>query len=119
MPGVASTVMPAACPIPVTAKVAAAKRPLILVSQRIGPQLQLVHLRPVLFAAFVMEVGARARSGPERAALPAGLRVVDAPVDVLGEEAERIRHAEVDDLAVDYRHQRLAAVGLRDRHVTS
>src|SRR3989475_1400860 len=85
--------------------------------ERIRAQLQLVNLRLVVRAAFVVEVGARARGGPHRAALPAGLRIVDAPVDVLGEEAERVRNAEVDDLAVDHRHQRLAAVGLRDRHV--
>src|SRR5205807_1186006 len=67
--------------------------------------------------ALVMEVGARARGGPERAAFPAGLGVVDAPVDVLREEAERIRYADVDDLAVDHRHQRLAAIRFRDGHV--
>src|SRR5438270_868949 len=64
-----------------------------------------------------MEVGARAGGRPKAASLPPGLRIVDAAVDILREEAHRIRHAEVDDLAVDHRHQRLAAVRLRDRHV--
>src|ERR1700687_2490943 len=59
--------------------------PEVLPRQRIGPELQLDRLGPVLLAAFEMEVGARARGGPQAAAFPAGALVVDAPIDVLRE----------------------------------
>src|SRR5260221_8211915 len=89
------------------------------IRQRIRPELQVVDLRAVGRAAFVVEYGARARHGPQALALPAGLRVVDAAVDQLAEEAARVGHMDVDDLAVDDRHQRLAAVHVEDRHVVA
>src|SRR5499427_3714273 len=89
------------------------------IRERIRPDLELVNLRAVRRAAFVVEHGARARSCPEGLALPARVRIVDTPVDQLGEEAQRVRHAEIHDLAVDDRHQRLAAVRHRDRHVVA
>src|SRR3954463_9514655 len=85
--------------------------------ERVRPHLQLVDLRAVRRAALVVEHRARARHGPHALALPPGLRVVDAPVGQLGEEAHGIRHAKIDDLAVDHRHQRLAAVRHGDRDI--
>src|SRR6185503_4116232 len=85
--------------------------------QRIGPQLQLDGLRPVLLAAFEVEVGPRPRRGPERAPFPARALVVDAAVDVLRELARRPRQAQGDELAVDERQDRVRAVAHRDRHV--
>src|SRR5262249_3216295 len=85
--------------------------------QRVRADLELVDLRRGALAGFAMERRAVAVGRPQRAALPAGIRVVDATVDPLGEEAERIRNAHVDPLAVDERHQRLVAVARGQRHV--
>src|SRR6266571_5771597 len=70
------------------------------VREWIRTNLDLVDLRPVLRAALVVEHGARARHRPQTFAFPAGARVVDASVHELGVEAQRIRHAQVDHLAV-------------------
>src|SRR5439155_25952819 len=51
------------------------------------------------------------------AAFPARARIVDASIHILAEEAHGIRDMDVDELAVDQRQQRLAAIGVRDRHV--
>src|SRR5690348_3054713 len=75
------------------------------------------NLGAVLRAALVVEYGAGARGRPQPAPFPAFARVVDASVDVLGEETERVGNAELDELAVDHREQRFAAVGFGDRHV--
>src|SRR5215467_13098617 len=61
------------------------------IRERIRPDLELVNLRAVRRAAFVVEHGARARSRPQALALPARVRIVDTPVDQLGEEAQRVR----------------------------
>src|SRR5262249_37561361 len=87
------------------------------VRKRIGPDLDLVDLRPILRAAFIVEDRAAAERRPKPAAFPARVRVIDASVDILGEEAERIGHANVDQLAVDDGEQRLRAVRGRDRYV--
>ncbi len=42
---------------------------------------------------------------PQFTAFPAGFRVVDAAFEPLGEEAHRIGHAQLDDLAADQRMQ--------------
>src|SRR6266704_6640249 len=65
------------------------------VRQGIRTNLNLVHLGPVLSAAFVVEHGARARHRPQAFAFPAGVGVVDAAVHELGVEAQRIRHTQV------------------------
>src|SRR6185369_11958640 len=89
------------------------------VRQRIWPYLQVVDLGAVRRAAFVVEHGARARHRPQALALTAGLRIVDASIGELAEEADRIRHAQVDDLPVDDGGERLAAVRREDRHVVA
>src|SRR5262245_52839089 len=76
-------------------------RRLRLLRQRIGTQLQLHELRHIALAdAFVMERRAVAGARPHAAALPAAVRVVDAPVDELGEEAHRVVDYEVVNLEV-------------------
>ena len=64
-----------------------------------------------------MEHRARAGGGPHSASFPAGVRVVDAAIHILAEEAHGIRNVYVHELAVDKREERLAAVGLGDRHI--
>src|SRR6185436_7359713 len=58
-----------------------------------------------------------AARGPEATALPAGRRVVDAPVEALGVEAERVRDAQHDHLSVLECDQAVVEVAGRHRHV--
>src|SRR6266545_8018495 len=77
-----------------------------LLRQRIRPHLELHELRPLALAdAFVVERRAVAGGGPDAAALPAGVRIVDAAIEGLRIEAHRIRHHHVDHLAVLQRNQ--------------
>src|SRR5438094_3809269 len=85
--------------------------------ERVGTHLNLVGLGPRRGASFVVEHRARARCRPQSAAFPARARIVDASIHVLAEEAHGIRDMDVHELAVDQRQKRLAAIGLRDRHV--
>src|SRR5437879_465672 len=85
--------------------------------QRVRPQLDLHRLVAHLLAALVVEQRAGARGGPQGAAFPAGLRVVDAAVDVLREQARGIGQPEREELAVGERVDRVAQVAHRDRHV--
>ena len=55
--------------------------------------------------AFDVEGGTVARGYPQSAAFPAGIGVIDAPVEPFGEEPHRIGHAQLDDLAADQRVQ--------------
>src|SRR6202011_5148677 len=87
------------------------------VSQRVGTHLHLEHFRISLRPALTVEVRAGAGSGPDAATFPAGRGVVDPAVDILGEEAERVRHPHCDEFAVDQGEQRLAAVGAGDWHI--
>src|ERR1700730_10851010 len=87
--------------------------------QRVRADLELIDLRRRSLAGLAMERRAVAVRRPERAALPAGVRIVDAAIDPLGEEAERIGDDHVDPLAVDERHQRLVAVAGGHRNVVA
>src|SRR5260370_33347416 len=87
------------------------------VGQGVGTHLHLEHLWISLRTALTVKVRARARGGPDAATFPAGRGVVDPAVDILGKEAERIRHPKRDEFAVDQGEQRLAAIGTGDRHV--
>src|SRR5690242_20945813 len=71
----------------------------------IGTELELHDLTGRALAAFEMERGAGGEGRPHRSPLPAALGIVDAPVHALGVEAHRVRHAQVDELAVDQREQ--------------
>src|SRR5262245_11334524 len=67
--------------------------------QRIRPQLKLVDLARCPFSSFHVVRGSRAERCPEPSPLPAGLGIVDAAVEPLYVEPERIRHARHDPLA--------------------
>ena len=54
---------------------------------------------------------------PEPLALPPGRRIIDAAVDSLGEEAHRIRNAQLDDLPKRQRVQRIREVAGADGRV--
>src|SRR5437762_5125471 len=64
-----------------------------------------------------MERRARRDGRPQTAAFPALLRIVDAAVEPLRVIAERIRHAQDDELAIDEREQPFVEVAGRDGHV--
>src|SRR6267142_1750368 len=72
----------------------------ISVRQRIGPELEMRCQRLGALAAFDQPWRAIAVCSPQAAALPAGVRIVDAAVKALGIEAERIGNADRDHLAV-------------------
>src|SRR5438045_1323851 len=83
------------------------------------PQLEAHDFGPRAFAALQVEGSARRDGRPEAAALPAFLRIVDAAVEPLRVVAERIRHAQHDEFAVDQREQAFVHVAGGDRHVGS
>src|SRR5258708_19600913 len=86
------------------------------VGERIRADLHLVNARRFFRAILVVEHRAGPRRRPQALALPAGVGIVDAAIHVLGEEAERVGHPQVDELAVDDPHQRFAPVRLGARH---
>src|SRR5260370_22986853 len=90
---------------------------MISVRQRVGPHLNFVKLRSGRRSAFIVEYRTRACRGPQSFALPAGVRIVDAAVHVLAEEAHGVRDMNVYKFAVHERQQSLVAVGFRDWHV--
>src|SRR5262245_55573196 len=65
-----------------------------LMGQRIGPQLEVRGQRLGALAAFDQPRRAVAVGGPQATALPAGIRIVDAAVEALGVEAERVGNAD-------------------------
>src|SRR5258708_16308294 len=85
------------------------------VGERIRADLHLVNARRFFRAILVVEHRAGPRRRPQALALPAGVGIVDAAIHVLGEEAERVGHPQVDELAVDDPQQRFAAVPLPAR----
>src|SRR5260370_3184130 len=87
------------------------------VGQGVGTHLHLEHLWISLRTALTVKVRACARGGPDAATFPAGRVVVDPAVDILGKEAERIRHPQRDECAMNQGEQRLAVIGASDRHV--
>src|ERR1041385_8220131 len=88
-----------------------------LFCERVGAHLELDDLRAAFLAALAMKERARAGGGPEAAAFPALLLVVDAAVEALWEDAHRIREVQGDELALYERIDRVAAVAHRDRDV--
>src|SRR4051812_23573102 len=90
----------------------------ISVRQRVGPQLEMRCQRLGAFAAFDQPWRAIAVRRPQTAAFPAGLRIVDAAVEPLGVEAERVRDANRNHLAVLAEgNQAVHQVGGRHRDV--
>src|SRR5262249_46940836 len=68
-------------------------------------------------AAFLQPRRAVAVGAPQSAALPAGVGVVDAPVQALGKEALRVRDAQHEHLPVLERGEAVVEVRGRDRDV--
>src|SRR6266446_1878136 len=87
------------------------------VRQRIGPKLDVHGARPCALAAFLEPRCAVAVRAPQPAAFPAGVRIVDTPVEALGVEAERIGNPDRDHLAVLQRHEAVAEIGGGHRYV--
>src|SRR5262245_50423779 len=87
--------------------------------QRIRPHLDM-H-RPWLAALAALHEPRRAVSvrAPESAALPARVRIVDAPIESLGVEPQRIRDAQHDHLAVLQRDEAVVQVGGGHRNVVA
>src|SRR6202035_2513731 len=54
---------------------------------------------------------------PQPAAFPAGVRIVDTPIEALGVEAERIGDPDRDHLAVLQRHEAVSEIGGRHWYV--
>src|SRR6266568_2193215 len=67
--------------------------------------------------AFDMDRRAVAGGHPEAAALPAGIAIIDASVEPLGEKAHRIGDAKLNDLSADQGVERIRLVAGGDRHV--
>src|SRR5437667_10332726 len=68
-------------------------------SERVGPELELHDLARRPLAALDVERRARGVGGPQPLALPAGVRIVDAPVHPLGVEAHGVGHAKAAEPA--------------------
>src|SRR5262249_4760918 len=85
--------------------------------QWIGPQLDVHGARLRALAALHQPGRAITVGAPQPAALPAGIRIVDAAVEALGIEAHRIRDADRYHLPVLEGHEAVAEVRGRDRDV--
>src|SRR5712691_4953878 len=85
--------------------------------ERVGTKLELHDLARRPLAALDVERRSGAVGRPESFALPASIRIVDAPIHPLGVEAHRIRNAKVHELPVHESQQRLVGVAGGDRHV--
>src|SRR5262249_40116768 len=81
---------------------------------RIGPHLDVYGGRLGALAAFLQPRRAVAVRAPQPAALPAGVRVIDAPVQALGKEAQRVRDTQHDHLPILERGEAVIEVGGRD-----
>src|SRR2546426_11041041 len=98
--------------------------PMYLMRERIGAQLEVHDQRAGQglarsagtggVDAFDMHGRSVARGHPQSPALPAGFRIVDAAVHALGEEAHRVRDAELDDLPIRQRVERIREVAGTD-----
>src|SRR5262245_53026155 len=87
------------------------------VCQRVRTDLNVYGARARALAAFHQPGRAVAAGAPEPAAFPAGIRIVDAPVEALRIEAHRVRDAHQDHLAVFQRHKTVIEIGGGDRDV--
>src|SRR5437667_1959870 len=85
--------------------------------ERIGTKLELHDLARRSLAALDMEGRSGAVGRPQSLALPASIRIVDAPIHPLRVEAHGIRDAKGDELPVHEGQQRLVGVTGGDGHV--
>ena len=63
-----------------------------LVCEGIGANLEVDNFRECPFSGLAVKWRARAPGGPDSLALPTGIRVVEAAVHSLREEAQRVRY---------------------------
>src|SRR5262245_31294630 len=87
------------------------------VGERVGAQLEVHGDRLLALAALHEPRRTVSARGPEPPALPARIRIVDAAVEALRVEAERIGHAQQDHLAVLERDETVVQIRRRHRHV--
>src|SRR5262249_37347754 len=87
------------------------------VRERVGPHLDVYGARLGALSAFLTPWRAVAVRAPQAAALPAGIRVIDASVQALGKEAQRVGDAQHDHLPVLECSESVIEVGRRDRDV--
>src|SRR5262245_51248500 len=85
--------------------------------KRVRAKLEVHDDRLLALPTFHEPRRAVAAGRPEAAPLPAGCRVVDATIEALGVEAERVRNAQHHHLAVLERDQAVVEVAGRHRHV--
>src|SRR5271168_3529980 len=78
-----------------------------LTRQTVGPELKMVDLGSRAGAAFKMLGRSVAVRGPKPAALPAGIRIVDASVEILGIKVERVGNTDHDELSADHGEKRV------------
>ena len=89
------------------------------VGERIGAHLEMHRHGRHAHAAFLVPWRAVAARRPQAAALPAGIRIVDAAIEALGVEAGRVRHLHDDHLAAGERDQAVIEIAGRDRDVVA
>ena len=87
------------------------------VRKRVRTNLELDDLGRRSLAGFTMEWCPVAVRRPQTTALPAAIRIVDAAIETFGVEAERIRNAQHDHLAVDECGETVVLICRRNRHV--
>src|SRR5690349_15438994 len=87
--------------------------------QRIGTNLNVYRERPRAFSKLVEPGRAVTAGAPKAAALPAGIRVVDARIQTLGVKSHRVWHPHQDHLPVFEADEAILEVGSRDRNVLS
>src|SRR5262249_4996229 len=87
------------------------------VRQRIRPHLNVYSARLGASAAFLQPRRAVPVRAPQPAALPAGIRIIDPPVQSLGKKAQWVWDAQHDHLPVLERGETVIEVGGRDRNV--
>src|SRR5262245_24484818 len=91
----------------------------VLVRQRVGTHLNVNRDRRHALAAFLEPRRPVALRRPQTSAFPAGLRIVDACIESLGIEAERVGDPQQYHLAVDQGGEAVILIGGRDRHVAA
>src|ERR1700733_6529514 len=85
--------------------------------ERIGTKLQFDRARAICCSSFKVKHGSRPISRPKRAAFPAGVRIINPAIDVLGEEPHRVRNGEIHDVPVDDCKKRTVQIAHYDRYV--
>src|SRR5712692_1671793 len=85
--------------------------------KRIGAELDPHHFRAGAFTGFEMERNSVAVGRPQSSPLPAGIRIVDAPIQPFGKKAHGIGDAKINELPIDESEQRLVGIAGGDGYV--